>query len=81
MWDAPPTIVLLNNASVPGGGPEFQAKIWKMASPILEEWTGQELNPVSLYGIRLYHNNSILTPHVDRMPLVISAISKPSPEF
>ena len=30
--------------------------------------------PVSTYGIRLYHNNSILTPHVDRFPLVTSVI-------
>ena len=34
------------------------------------------LSPVSLYGVRLYHNNSILAPHVDRMPLVTSCISK-----
>ena len=34
------------------------------------------LSPVSLYGVRLYHNGSILAPHVDRMPLVTSCISK-----
>lgn len=28
----------------------------------------------SVYGIRIYHNNSVLTPHVDRLPLVSSAI-------
>ena len=41
---------------------------------VLEAWTGQTLSPVSLYGIRLYHNGSILSPHVDRMPLVTSCI-------
>jgi hypothetical protein len=34
------------------------------------------LDEVSLWGIRIYYNNSVLVPHVDRMPLIISAISK-----
>jgi hypothetical protein len=72
-WEAPPTIVHLNQQRM-GGSVELQNKIWNLAKPILEEWTGQYLTGVSLYGIRLYHNNSILTPHVDRMPLVTSAI-------
>jgi hypothetical protein len=76
MWEVPPTIVMMNSESMPGGGAALQAKIWNIARPLMEEWTGQELSPVSLYGIRLYHNGSILAPHVDRMPLVISAISK-----
>ena len=72
-WDAPPTIVHLNQERS-GGSAALQNKIWKLVKPILEEWTGQYLEGVSLYGIRLYHNNSILAPHVDRMPLVTSAI-------
>jgi prolyl 4-hydroxylase len=75
MWEAPPTIFHLNQEK-DGGGVGLQAKIWNLAKPIMERWTGQMLSPVSLYGIRLYHNNSILAPHVDRMPLVTSAISK-----
>lgn len=35
------------------------------------KWT---LSPTSLYGIRVYKSNSILAPHVDRLPLVTSAI-------
>jgi hypothetical protein len=73
-WDAPPTIAHVNQVRS-GGSNELQALIWKEAQPILEEWTGQYLSPVSLYGIRSYHNGSILSPHVDRMPLVTSAIS------
>jgi prolyl 4-hydroxylase len=76
MWEAPTTIVHLNQRKNPGGGGNLQSKIWASAGPLMEQWTGQELAPVSLYGIRLYHNGSILAPHVDRMPLVISAISK-----
>jgi prolyl 4-hydroxylase len=75
MWDAPPTIFHINQER-DGGGVGMQAKIFNLAKPILERWTGQMLLPVSLYGVRIYHNNSILAPHVDRMPLVISAISK-----
>ena len=75
MWESPPTIVHLNQPAH-GGSSHLQARIWDMARDILEEWTGQMLSPVSLYGVRVYHNNSILTPHVDRMPLVTSAISK-----
>lgn len=76
MWEAPPTIVMMNEKKNRGGGAALQTKIWNIARPLMEEWTGQELSPVSLYGIRLYHNNSILAPHVDRMPLITSAISK-----
>jgi hypothetical protein len=76
LWDAPPTICHLNQRENSGGGPHLQAILFGQAKRVLEDWTGQELAPVSLYGIRLYHNGSILAPHVDRMPLIISAISK-----
>ena len=33
-----------------------------------------ELSPTSLYGIRVYTEGAVLAPHVDRIPLVISAI-------
>jgi prolyl 4-hydroxylase len=41
---------------------------------VLEQWTSTQLLPSSVYGIRSYHNGSVLAPHVDRIPLVISAI-------
>ena len=75
MWEAPPKMVYLSQPAH-GGSQQLQAKIFDLVRPLLEEWSGQMLSPVSLYGIRLYLNNSILTPHVDRMPLVTSAISK-----
>ena len=76
LWDAPCTIIHLNAKENSGGGPYLQAKLFEATKTVLEDWTGQELLPVSLYGIRIYHNRSILAPHVDRTPLVISAISK-----
>ena len=36
--------------------------------------TKYTLSPTSLYGIRVYKSKSILAPHVDRLPLVTSAI-------
>jgi hypothetical protein len=62
MWDVPPTIVHINQQKNKGGGPQLQNQIWRIAKEIMEEWTGQELSPVSLYGIRIYHNGSILAP-------------------
>ena len=76
MWDVPPTIMHLNSNKFEGGGSHLQSEIWKQCQDVMEDWTGQHLAPVSLYGIRLYHRDSILAPHVDRMPLVTSAISK-----
>ena len=41
---------------------------------ILESWTNQPLILTSAYGIRVYGEGAILAPHVDRLPLVSSAI-------
>ncbi|KAL7562109.1 hypothetical protein ACA910_019854 [Epithemia clementina (nom. ined.)] len=41
---------------------------------VLEGWSGVSLVPTSTYGIRIYTRDSILAPHVDRLPLVLSAI-------
>jgi hypothetical protein len=41
---------------------------------ILETWCKMPLLPTSLYGIRIYQRGAILAPHVDRLPLVISAV-------
>lgn len=40
----------------------------------VEKWSGVPLTPVAMYGIRVYRKDSILVPHVDRLPLVLSAI-------
>jgi hypothetical protein len=72
-WDAPTEIIRLDNATL-GGGEELHAQISKATRSVLEEWTHQKLAPVSVYGIRIYKNDSILSPHVDRTPLVTSCI-------
>lgn len=73
MWHAPPTIINIQEPSA-GGGPDLTQKVWESARLTLEEWTGMHLSPCSIWGIRIYHNDSILTTHVDRNPLVTSAI-------
>jgi prolyl 4-hydroxylase len=67
-WFSPPTIFLANTPA-DGGSQALQNKIFELARPVLEEWTGQQLAPVSCYGIRLYHNGSILAPHVGKYGL------------
>jgi prolyl 4-hydroxylase len=54
--------------------PVIKRMVTEQVQEILEAWSGQTLIPTSVYGIRAYHNQSILAPHVDRLPLVISAI-------
>ena len=52
----------------------LKQQIWDAAREVIQEWTGEELTECSLYGIRVYHEGSILATHVDRLPLVSSAI-------
>lgn len=59
-----------NGASVPGDGNNDEGEN-NVDGNDGEKWT---LNPTSLYGIRVYKSDSILAPHVDRLPLVTSAI-------
>jgi len=73
-WQVPTTILMTEESQFEGGGWNLSAAVWASARDILEEWTGQKLAGSSVYGIRVYHNQSILTPHVDRLPLVSSAI-------
>lgn len=38
----------------------MKERIWAGVKPILEEWTGKQLVPTSLYGIRVYQDGAIL---------------------
>ena len=54
-----------------------EARQWELVQAVqavLEAWTQQSLILTSMYGIRVYGTNAILAPHVDRLPLVSSAI-------
>ena len=73
-WESPSTMVSVEDTALRGGGQRFKQNLWDEAKKVLGEWTGQELTQCSLYGIRVYHEGSILATHVDRLPLVSSAI-------
>jgi len=74
-WESPTYMLYVEDAEYEGGGAVLQQAIWNSARDILSKWTQQEhLAECSLYGIRIYKQDAILAPHVDRLPLVISAI-------
>lgn len=73
-WAAPTYMVDVGNGGLRGGGYRLKNAIWDAARSTLQEWTGEELTQCSLYGIRVYTGGSILATHVDRLPLVTSAI-------
>jgi prolyl 4-hydroxylase len=74
LWNAQPELVNVNNIALKGGGPELAAAVASGIKPTMEEWTGMRQAVTSVYGIRVYYNESILAPHVDRLPLVSSVI-------
>lgn len=67
-------MVSVENAGLRGGGSQLKNAIWNAAKDTLQEWTGEELTQCSLYGIRVYTEGAVLATHVDRLPLVSSAI-------
>jgi hypothetical protein len=52
-WDDEPYLVSLEDRSL-------KKEIWAYTKNLLEHWTGMELRPISLYGIRVYPNGELL---------------------
>jgi len=73
-WESPSYLINFEDTTLRGGGPSIKQRIWDAAKSSIEEWTGQELKACSLYGVRVYKEGALLAPHVDRLPLVASAI-------
>jgi prolyl 4-hydroxylase len=75
-WASPTYMVSVEDQNLRGktGGARLKNQIWDAARSTIEEWTGMELKPTSMYGIRVYTEGAVLNPHVDRLPLVSSAI-------
>jgi len=67
-------MVSVENKTLKGGGFDLKQMIWDTTRDSIQEWTGMRLAEVSLYGIRVYETGAVLAPHVDRLPLVSSAI-------
>jgi len=73
-WEITSKIVSVEDPRMVGGGNVLKQKIWNAARDTIQEWTGQRLAECSLYGIRIYEEGAVLATHVDRNPLVSSAI-------
>jgi prolyl 4-hydroxylase len=73
-WISKSVMVSVEDTNLRGGGSEIKQHIWDAARDVIGEWTGQDLTQCSLYGIRVYKDGAMLAPHVDRLPLVSSAI-------
>ena len=73
-WDTQSYMVSVDDKNLKWGGTVLKHHIWNAARDTIQEWTGQQLAECSLYGIRVYKEGAVLAPHVDRLPLVSSAI-------
>jgi prolyl 4-hydroxylase len=73
-WKSPTDMLSVEDAELEGGGFVLKQHIWNAARDTIEEWTGHKQAECSLYGIRIYRDGAQLAPHVDRLPLVSSAI-------
>eukprot|EP01083_Nonionella_stella_P156187 505442_1 len=73
-WVSPTYMVKIEDGHLRGGGFQLRKQIWDVARESIEDWTGEDLSPTSLYGIRVYKEGAVLLPHVDRLPLVASAM-------
>mmetsp|Transcript_16484 Transcript_16484/g.38112 ORF Transcript_16484/g.38112 Transcript_16484/m.38112 type:complete len:516 (+) Transcript_16484:72-1619(+) len=75
-WAAPTYLVSVEDDGLVGSGERLKKAIWNAAIDGIAEWTGgvAKIRPVSLYGIREYTEGAVLSPHVDRVPLVSSGI-------
>jgi hypothetical protein len=73
-WESPSYMVSVEDMHLEGAGPALKQLVWDGVKPIIEEWVGRDIAPTSMYGVRIYTNNSILATHVDRLPLVSSCI-------
>jgi prolyl 4-hydroxylase len=67
-------MISVEDTQLRGGGSKLKQEIWGAARDTIQEWTDQELTECSLYGIRVYTEGAVLATHVDRLPLVSSAI-------
>lgn len=73
-WKFPTYMLSIGDRKLKGGGSDLKRALTESIQPILEAWTGQSLVFTSAYGVRIYKNDAVLSPHIDRLPLVTSAI-------
>jgi hypothetical protein len=62
-WEAPSYMVSVEDTTMEEGGYVLKQHIWNAARDTIEEWTGHRQAECSLYGIRIYTEGAILSPH------------------
>ena len=67
-WISPSKILHLSSS------PNLRKLIHDKIQPIVESWSNIEVTPSSMVGIRIYASGSVVAPHVNRAPLVLSAV-------
>jgi prolyl 4-hydroxylase len=74
-WSSPTYLVrIVEEKGLRGEGQVLAQSSWEATRNIMQEWCKQELEEVSMYGIRVYTEGSMLNPHVDQLPYVMSAV-------
>ena len=58
-WDSPSYMISLEDRSL-RGGLVVKDQVWSGVKSVIEEWTGKEITPTSMYGIRIYRDKAIL---------------------
>jgi prolyl 4-hydroxylase len=53
-WESETYMVSVEDKKLRGGGKGLKQQIWDAAKDTIEQWTGMELQPTSMYGIRVY---------------------------
>ena len=61
-WEIPTTMVSVDDSGLRGSGAKLKREIWAALSAVMEEWTQQELQPSSLYGVRVYGEGAVILP-------------------
>ena len=53
-WESPTYMVSVEDTKLRGAGAGLKSAIWDAAKTTIEQWTGMEQKPTSMYGIRVY---------------------------
>jgi prolyl 4-hydroxylase len=75
-WDASSQSINFDNEA----GEKMRTFVWDEVKTILQQWSGVNLSPSSLYG-KLYSNQSMVLPSVDSEPMIISALIRVSQDL
>jgi hypothetical protein len=73
-WASPSYVVKVDDQRLRGGSADLKDVLQISTKKMVELWIGKEMVTREMYGIRVHTGGAIVPPHVDREPLVISAI-------